>query len=95
MKLSGKITQIQSDFGNVFMNIDDDVGCGHVGVEFSTFEKPSYLLKNEGSSIMRLMVFDSQAWADEWFGQYGGIFKEVERLDKEDVSVASNDGAEE
>ena len=94
MKLHGKITQIQSDFGNVYMNIDDDIGCGYVGVEFATFRRPTYLLSNKDSSVIRLMVFADAHWADEWFERYGSVFEDVRRLDVQDTSVASEDSPE-
>ena len=91
MKIHGNITQIESDYENVTMNIVGVNNSGYLGVEFSTYQKPTYLFRYRDGSIMRIMIFGNKEWADEWLETYGDIYQNGERLDAHYTSVAASD----
>jgi hypothetical protein len=53
--------------GSSFLNVDCEEG--HIGVCFSIFNKPTYLM-NLGNNQFELIQFDSEAWAKEYMGAY-------------------------
>ena len=53
--------------GKRYAYLNCDHGGGYVSVWTVPHEKPTYLLRTEGSSEIRLIQFEDGEWAKEWF----------------------------
>jgi len=62
MKITGRISQLESDYGRAYLNIEN--GDGFVSVWASAFDRPTILV--QAGAIFKVMTFDSEEYLVEW-----------------------------
>jgi len=82
MKVSAEIWHVASEHGDALFNICE-LSPGGIGVSVHAWSKPTYLLRWAGiAGEFRLVQFDSEEWAAEWFEHNNANWEIVQRLDQ-------------
>ncbi len=73
-----EVRQLET-YGGAFFNVNDNI-YGHLEIWGSCYDNPTYFVR-AGSTEYHLFTFDNQAFADEYFKEYGHYYTEITKIE--------------